>query len=353
MSFNLKLASIITDSGDIDADFVVFGAPSEAAENPVLIKATALGLGVTNLSVINHNASTLDIASSSGTDTTIPAATTSLAGLMTAADKTALDGFDSGTTIAAATEGSPGVGDFLPYLTAALTPGKVEGDYYAVAAAMPELIRDTMGAALVQGANITITVNDAGDTITIAASGGGETSQLPPRSGGYIGQFCDSGSGAILSVDLIFFTPLIVTASTTIDRITAAMQSGGVSMNAKLGIYSSDAGRLPSTLVAACSAPVALDGFGLKFGTFSSNPTLTPGLYWLAMLVDSATPQPKIISNNAAFYIQNSIGDATQYLGFNRVLIRMAQSYATGLPASTSSLSYNEGQNVLMVARVA
>ncbi|MGL4232705.1 MAG: hypothetical protein ACRCWJ_15175 [Casimicrobium sp.] len=36
-----------------------------------------------------------------------------------------------------------------------------------------ENARDALGAALVAGANVTITVNDAGDTITIAASGGG------------------------------------------------------------------------------------------------------------------------------------------------------------------------------------
>lgn len=39
--------------------------------------------------------------------------------------------------------------------------------------AAPELIRDTMGTALVAGANITIAVNDAADTITISGTGGG------------------------------------------------------------------------------------------------------------------------------------------------------------------------------------
>jgi hypothetical protein len=34
--------------------------------------------------------------------------------------------------------------------------------------AAPELIRDTIGTALVAGTNVTLTVNDAGDTITIA-----------------------------------------------------------------------------------------------------------------------------------------------------------------------------------------
>lgn len=36
-----------------------------------------------------------------------------------------------------------------------------------------ERIRDVMGTALVAGTNITITVDDAGNTITIASSGGG------------------------------------------------------------------------------------------------------------------------------------------------------------------------------------
>lgn len=39
-------------------------------------------------------------------------------------------------------------------------------------ASLTELIRDTIGAALVQGTGITITVSDPGDTITITSSGG-------------------------------------------------------------------------------------------------------------------------------------------------------------------------------------
>lgn len=39
--------------------------------------------------------------------------------------------------------------------------------------AAPELIRDTIGTALTAGTNITIVVNDAGDTITINSTGGG------------------------------------------------------------------------------------------------------------------------------------------------------------------------------------
>jgi carbohydrate-binding DOMON domain-containing protein len=37
-------------------------------------------------------------------------------------------------------------------------------------AGLDEQIRDVMGTALVAGTNVTITVNDAGDTITIAST---------------------------------------------------------------------------------------------------------------------------------------------------------------------------------------
>lgn len=36
-----------------------------------------------------------------------------------------------------------------------------------------EVVRDTVGSALVAGSNVTITINDAGDTITISSTGGG------------------------------------------------------------------------------------------------------------------------------------------------------------------------------------
>jgi hypothetical protein len=249
-----------------------------------------------------------------------------------------VDDAGSGTTIAEATEGSPGVGDFIPYLTAALAPGKVEGDYYAVAASMPELIRDTMGTALVAGANITITVNDAGDTITIAASGGsGSTLQLATRSGAWFGSGSGTSASAIMGfTGRIFYVPLLVPASMTIDRIGINVQTGDAGTNAKLGIYNSDANRLPSTLITACAAPVSTATSGLKEGTFSSNPTLAAGLYYLAWQSDSTafTLQPYVVSNAAEFWLKNSIG-TTNY-GGSEVAIAEGGTYASGLPATAT-----------------
>jgi hypothetical protein len=65
-----------------------------------------------------------------------------------------------------------------------ITKAKMDRLEAAAAAALPsadapELIRDTIGTALVAGANVTITPNDAGDTITVAATGGGGSSSTP------------------------------------------------------------------------------------------------------------------------------------------------------------------------------
>ena len=53
------------------------------------------GTGATDLSLGNQTATTLDIDSSSGTSVTLPSATTSLAGLLSATDKSILDGLSA------------------------------------------------------------------------------------------------------------------------------------------------------------------------------------------------------------------------------------------------------------------
>ena len=57
------------------------------------------GGGTTNLSIGSKTSTTLDIVSSDGTDATVPAVTTSEAGLSSAADKTKLDGIETSADV--------------------------------------------------------------------------------------------------------------------------------------------------------------------------------------------------------------------------------------------------------------
>lgn len=55
-------------------------------------------IAAANLSLGTHNGNTLDVLIDQGSDVTLPAATTSLSGLLTGSDKTKLDGIETGAT---------------------------------------------------------------------------------------------------------------------------------------------------------------------------------------------------------------------------------------------------------------
>ena len=57
------------------------------------------GASATNLSIANSTSTTLDIASDTGTDATVPVATDSIGGLMSAADKVLLDALPAGAEV--------------------------------------------------------------------------------------------------------------------------------------------------------------------------------------------------------------------------------------------------------------
>jgi len=90
--------------------------------------------------------------------------------------------------------------------------------------AAPELIRDTIGTAIVAGTNVTVTVSDAGDTITIAAAGGGGSSSPEVRHAtdatySYIGNAADGtaegSSGWTVTRIHLTSPPVVMTGSGT------------------------------------------------------------------------------------------------------------------------------------------
>jgi hypothetical protein len=86
------------------------------------------------------------------------------------ADVAGLDAALAGKSDTGHTHTAANISDFDTAADARVVAG-IMGKLDTTAA--PELIRDTIGTALVAGANVTITPNDAGDTIEIAATGGG------------------------------------------------------------------------------------------------------------------------------------------------------------------------------------
>lgn len=401
VGFNFKVAPVVTNPSDVTPEFVVFGASSQSAESPVLIRVNAFdgstnlsvtgqsatsltissdtgtdavipaattslaglmtaadkialaaaGTGSTNLSITGRDASTLAVASDTGTDATIPAATTSLAGLMTAADKTTLDALDSGTAIADAATVTPGAGDFFPFLNNDNTPAKVEATFFASAASLTSGLagkQDTisLSASRLYGrgasggvGEITLGTNLSFSGTTLNATGGGETSQLPPRSGGWLASGSGISSAGIFDISgRIFYVPIIINTACTIDRIGIHVQTAAAGTNAKLGIYAAGTNRLPGAKIADCAAAISTASSGRLEGTFTVNPSLAAGLYWLAWQSDSAgfTLQPRVITESALIWVQNSIG-TLNYVGEDDISCTENGTYASGLPANATA----------------
>jgi hypothetical protein len=206
--------------------------PDDSANTITIAASGGGGAAATNLSV-SRTATAVTVASDTGTDAALLAADSANAGVLTAADKTKLDGVASGATANdtdanlknranhTGTQLASTISDFSAAADArisaankktnSMSTGKLLGRGSSGTGAIeeinlgtnlsltgttlnatgsgttdPEVVRDTMAAVLVAGSNITITPNDAGDTITITASTGGtggETVSLNSQSG--------------------------------------------------------------------------------------------------------------------------------------------------------------------------
>jgi len=100
-----------------------------------------------------------------------------------------------------------------------------------------EQIRDVIGAALVAGSGINITVNDAGDTITIENTGGGGGSYTDEQVRDVMGAALVAGAGVTITVDDVADTITIASTGASYtdeqarDAIGAALVAGpGISI---------------------------------------------------------------------------------------------------------------------------
>jgi hypothetical protein len=160
-----------------------------------------------------------------------------------------------------------------------------------------EVTDDRLNALLVAGSGITLTYNDAANTLTVASS---VSAGAPPHprwvTGRYygiqeIGRIQFTG-GSLLTANRLYLTPLMVPAAVTVDRIGVQVTAAAATTNVRLGIY--------GDFSAAGSAALLLDA-----GTVDSSTTggkeltisqaLSAGWSWLAVISNGA-PQVNSVS---------------------------------------------------------
>lgn len=202
-----------------------------------------------------------------------------------------------------------GSGDLFEIETAGAASRKITD------AVLAEFIRDTIGACLVQGSNMTITVNDAGDTITLASAGGGGSAQFNPEyvSGRYIPALQNAGPAfttVAMTANVTRLFPFCLPKALTASRL-ALRVSSPVAGNMQAAIYNNVSGSAkPGALVDSC-ASVSSNTLGINDLTPSlGNLALSAGvLYWAAFNFD-ATPTVLVLpANNQA--IPQIVGSAT------------------------------------------
>lgn len=183
-----------------------------------------------------------------------------------------------------------------------------------------EAARDVIGAALVAGANITITVNDAGDTITIDAAGGaGEPFGFPYT---HNPNYVSSTNNTFLANSTLYLRSLGAGTITKIGFLVGTA-SGNVCVaayaNSGAGRAAVPAARLGTSGSVACPAAgyveVALGG--------GTNVALGD---WLAFSVDNTTAQCRVAS---------AVQETTGYWG--GVAYRQTSTFPAPSPAGAGS----------------
>lgn len=131
-----------------------------SASDKSKLDGIAAGAQVNVATDLSYTAATRLLASSTGTDVTLPLVGTD-AGLMSAADKTKLDGIATGATANSSD-------------ATLLNRANHTGTQLASTISdFSEAVDDRVSALLVAGANVTLTYNDGANTLTIAATSGG------------------------------------------------------------------------------------------------------------------------------------------------------------------------------------
>lgn len=201
------------------------------------------------------------------------------------------------TKISALTAGSAlGGTEAIPAVQAGtdvrITPAQLVA-FHEAQASLAELIRDTIGTALVAGSNMTITVNDAGDTITLAASGAGGGGAVAPQPGYLSGNWyqpfpwSNVTAGNATSANLIRFFPFVLPNAVTVDQLGGRIGAAGT--NVQYAWYAANpTTHMPTGTPLISTGNIAATSASTNVGGAVTPALIPAGLIWAGANVDNA-----------------------------------------------------------------
>jgi hypothetical protein len=163
---------------------------------------------------------------------------------------------------------------------------------------LAEAVRDTMGLALVAGANVAITVNDAGDTIEIAASGGGAAA---PENRYVAGRWFPTlkGSAAAGSApgdSWIRLYPFRLEQTATVSELGVRVTTAATG-SFRLAIYGSDADGAPTGLPVVTTGDLTTGATGTVSADVADVQLEAGRRYWAALICSSSTAAFQAVSS--------------------------------------------------------
>ena len=233
-----------------------------------------------------------------------------------------------------------------PAGTPATTKGTVTqvGDQILARADLAELIRDTIGTALVDGTGIDVVVDDGANTITIsstatspvsdtayASSWDGETAVAPSKNAVYdkfeavihpgyksANWYTPDYRGAVITgaasaSGTIYYHPIYIPRAITVSDLGCNLSTGAAGGNVKLAIYAHDAStNRPSGTPLAETGNISTTSTGLISADITgANVTLAAGVYWAAFWMDNTTAVLRCIQRDHITLATSLIGSAT------------------------------------------
>lgn len=181
----------------------------------------------------------------------------------------------------------------------------------------------------------------------VSSSGGGQTLAYEKATGQYYWVFGGSSGTVTVTAGRVYYIPVIIPTTRTVTDLVANVTTLAAG-NLRMGLYT-DSGGVPSSLVyTAGTASTGTTGYK----HINNSQSVTAGLYWIALQFD-ATPTLERIGNEA-----NVVGGGfgATILGSNNPPVQsgsgvgrsyyQTQAYASGLPATASSLTLVTGNTM-------
>lgn len=211
---------------------------------------------------------------------------------------------------------------------------------------LAEFVRDVIGATLLQGANVSLVINDGGDTITISSSGSGGGGASVPRHPGYAsGRWYRPGpytqTNAAVSIAAMQAIPLIVPEDVTVTDLGVQVVTGIGGANGKLAIYDHNAAlHIPGNKLTEVSvAPTATNA--AASATLATPLALAAGIYWVVCQFDQAVTL--VVTGITDGAISHQLGTTNANPTRMDNTLNYAQAFSAGLPSVYPTTGFNPG----------